>query len=44
MKADEPKAADGGSYRISDTFGTGAASQKILFVTRNELDLFTQVG
>ncbi len=41
MQADEPQAADGSPYRISDTFRTSAASQEILFVPRNELDLFT---
>jgi hypothetical protein len=43
MKQDEPQAADGSSYRISDTFRTCAASQEILLVARNELDLLTEM-
>jgi hypothetical protein len=44
MNADELQAADESPYRIPDTFGACAASQEILLVTCDELDLLTEVG
>jgi hypothetical protein len=44
MNADEPQAADGSSDRIAKTFRPCAASQELLLMPGNELDLFTKVG
>lgn len=43
MNADKPKAADESTYRISNTFRTGAASQEVLLMTCNELNMFTKM-
>jgi hypothetical protein len=43
MGADEPQAADESTYPISDAFRTSAASQELLLVAGDELDLFTKV-